>query len=551
MPQAGAVLKVQVRTVLVDVLVTNKKGAPITGLNKDAFEVKEDGSPQIINSFEEHSSAPPSTVSQEVLPSGVYTSAQTFHASDSVNVLLLDWLNTQPPDQSYVREQVIKYLRTVPPGTRLGIFALGSELQLVQGFTSESSLLLAALQEKKSGANPKFGRLLSSETRKASEQELADLMVKSDAAPIAVAAVRDSQAQNASAQAGDRVKLTLQALVELERYLSPIPGRKNVFWFSGSFPISVFPGAAQGANFGGELGSAAARFGPDRIAIYPILAAGTTADTAFDPSEGLEHRARMKTATEAAQDPSPAPDQVAMATLARETGGEPFLNTNDIGRDLRRALDDGSHYYTLSYSPTKTQDDGKFRSIDVSVLSKNYRLSYRRGYFAEPPAATPNTEGDRLLSLMRFGMPDFDQLPYTARVAVEEHQPAPGAARAGVSTTLKPPVTRYGVDFLIPLQSLKLESDRLGSQHDNIELMLVAYSKNGEPLNLVAGKEQIKLSRELAESGRNIQIHARQEIDLPVGELFLRAGVYEPASGKAGTIGIAVNPRTSVPSITK
>lgn len=545
LPQDGAVLRVQVRNVLVDVFVANKKGEPITGLKKEDFEVKEDGSPQKIDFFEEHSPTAPSPVSHPSLPPGVYASEQTFRASDSVNVLLLDWLNTQPPDQSYVREQVIRYLRTVPQGTRMGIFALGSDLRLVQGFTSESSLLLAALQAKNSGARPKFGGLLSSETRRASEQELVDLMVKSDAAPIAVAAVRDSQAESSLAQTGDRAKLTLRALVELERYLSPIPGRKNVFWFSGSFPISVFPGAAQGTNFARELGSAATQFGPDRIAIYPILAAGPTADAAFDPSQGLEHRARMKTATEAAQEPPAAQDQVAMATLARETGGEPFFNANGIDRDLRRALDHGSHYYTLSYSPTDARDDGKFRSIEVSLPSGSYRLSYRRGYFAESPGAAAPAESDRLLSLMRFGMPDFDQLSYTVRVAADAHQPEPGAAPAGVNAALKPPVTRYGVDYLIPLKSLKLESDGMGAQHDDLELMLVACSKDGEPKNLVVSKERVNLSRQLAESGENIQIHARQEIDLPAGDIFLRAGLYEPSSGKAGTIGITVGPQTS------
>jgi VWFA-related protein len=145
--QSPRKIKVEVRVVLLDVVVTNKKGDPVTGLSKENFEVTEDGAPQAVSFFEEHkdtqpapsnSTTAPAPDSSEPLPPNTYTSSQAVKPSDSVNVLLLDWLNTEPPDQSYVRGQVIKYLRTVPPGTRLAIFALGNDLRIVQGFTTES-----------------------------------------------------------------------------------------------------------------------------------------------------------------------------------------------------------------------------------------------------------------------------------------------------------------------------------------------------------------------------------------------------------------------------
>lgn len=45
----------------------------------------------------------------------------------------------------------------------------------------------------------------------------------------------------AAFQTEQRIGTTLQALPQLARYLSGVPGRKNVIWFSGSFPISIFP----------------------------------------------------------------------------------------------------------------------------------------------------------------------------------------------------------------------------------------------------------------------------------------------------------------------
>ena len=547
--QIEPTLKVEVRAVLLDVAVTNKKGEPVAGLPEKDFEVLEDGVPQTVSFFAEHADEASAQKESEQLPPNVYSSSQTIKTSDSVNVLLLDWLNTQPPDQAYVRDQVIKYLRTVPQGTRLAIFQLGNELRIVQGFTTESSVLLARLHDQKAGAIPKSVGLLASETRKASEQELVDLMVKSDAAPVAVSAVRDSMAANESKQTGDRVKLTMQGLLELERYLSAIPGRKNVFWFSGSFPISVFPGAGLGTNFEGDLQQTARQFGPDRIAIYPIAAEGVTAASAFDPSQGLESRMRVRP-PDPTQSNGNGERQITMETLAKESGGEAFYNPNNLDRDLKRALSDAAHYYTLTYSPANPRMDGKFRNIQVKVAGGNYKLAYRRGYFAESPRSpdtvTQAQENDRLLGLMRFGMPDFDQLAYQVRVTPAQPQPALGAPRAGVNSDLKEPLTRYSVDFLIPMKSLKLDSAADGIRHAFIELMLVAYAQNGTPLNLVMGKEEVKLPEKLYESSQNVQIHARQEIDVPAGNLFLRAGLYEQTSGNLGTVGVPLNSAPSV-----
>jgi hypothetical protein len=49
------------------------------------------------------------------------------------------------------------------------------------------------------------------------------------------------QADIAAYQTDQRVQMTMDALRQLARYLSAIPGRKNLIWFSGSFPISLDP----------------------------------------------------------------------------------------------------------------------------------------------------------------------------------------------------------------------------------------------------------------------------------------------------------------------
>jgi VWFA-related protein len=558
--QNTPVLKVEVRVVLVDVIVTNKKGEPVTGLKKDAFTVLEDGAPQNLASFEEHQDVPHGELLQTAansaasLPPNVYTTSQTVQPSDSVNVLLLDWLNTQPADQVYVRTQVIKYLKTVPPGTRLAIFALTPELRIVQGFTTETARLLAAINDRKAGATTKCVGLLATQSRKASDQELIEMMTKAQTAPVAINAVRDFQMNSTSQETGDRSTLTIAGLRELQHYLAAIPGRKNVFWFAGSFPISSFPGAGPGGgpiiNFSGMLRQTADQFGPDRIAIYPISAAGMTEAAGLDPSRGLDRRARMTTANELAPNSS-GPQQAAMEIIAKETGGAAFYNTNGLERQITNAVEDAAHYYTFSYSPTNAAPDGKFRAIQVKLAEGNYHLSYRRGYYTETEAqraavASQGKEVDPLLALMRFGMPDFDQIVYRVRVAPEQNQPAPGATRAGVNQDLSGPVTRYGVDFTIPVHALKLPDSEGEVRRGLVEIMLVAYEKNGAPLNLVTTTNEFKVPAKLYDSNQNVEIHAREEIDLPNREVYLRAGLYERASGNVGTMGIALSPPSAL-----
>ena len=85
------------------------------------------------------------------LAAGTRTNVPPAHPGDAVNVLLVDTLNTDMQDQEYVRRQVMEFFAKVQPGTRMAIFVLGSKLTCLQGFTSDTSALLAALNDQRKG----------------------------------------------------------------------------------------------------------------------------------------------------------------------------------------------------------------------------------------------------------------------------------------------------------------------------------------------------------------------------------------------------------------
>ena len=530
-------IKARVSMVLVDVVVTKGKGEAVPGLHKDDFQVLEDGEPQSVSFFEEHQAAPPTPIKLPPMPANVFTNYPTVKTADSVNVLLLDSLNTQARDQAYVRAQMIRYLRSAQPGARLAIFTLGSRLRMVRGMTADSSGLLVALSDPKSGTNPQVLRQLPTPMQKDTDE----LMIASQRSPEGIAAIKAFLAEEGAQLAGDRIEITLQAFQQLARYLSPIPGRKNVMWVSGSFPISFFPATgtrgAYPTQYQSDVQQTANVLTADQVAVYPISATGLVGDAAYDPT------IVGKPTHEGYGDQSF--DQIAMETLARDTGGKAFYNTNDLTNAMTEAINTGSHFYTLTYTPANTRMDGNYRRIELKALDSDYKLAYRRGYYAEnaktEQAAERRTPSDPLLPLMGFGMPDFAQILYKVRVLPSDPQPKSGAKRAGSKAELKDPAVRYGVDFAISAQDLKLDTTPDGVRHGNIEVTLIAYDREGKPLNMVTKKTEIALQPNVYAALQQVGLQLHKEIDVPTGDVYLHTGIYDLNSSKAGTLGIPLS----------
>jgi VWFA-related protein len=68
--------------------------------------------------------------------------------------------------------------------------------------------------------------------------------------------------------------------------------------------------------------------------------------------------------------------------LALDTGGRAILNTNNFELGLRQVIEDASTYYLVGYSPTRTEEDGKFHKISVKVKRSGVRVIHRSGYWA-------------------------------------------------------------------------------------------------------------------------------------------------------------------------
>src|SRR5580704_10255683 len=321
-PQTStSAIKVETRVVLLDVVVTDHKGETIPNLRQEDFQVAEDGKPQILSAFDEHSRHNSPPLDLPTLPPNVYTN-ESLKSNDSVNVLLIDLLNTYPWSQKDVCNQAITYLKTIPPGTRLAIFTLNTQqLRLVRGFTTDFSGLSVALDDQQSGVTPESSWLNPTPSRHAAELYGLSAMIMMQASQAAVDAANRYLGEETAFRSGGRTELTLQAFQHLARYLSGIPARKNVIWFADSFPISFAPeDKVHTPKHQEHVQKTSDMLTAAQVAIYPVSARGLLGDPTYDVSN-LEGRGLMHELSTA---------QIAMETTAQETGGRAFYNTNDL-----------------------------------------------------------------------------------------------------------------------------------------------------------------------------------------------------------------------------
>jgi len=580
-PESGStVLHANANLVLVDVVVS-ERGNAVHGLDRRRFHIFEDGKEQVITAFDEHQPAARSAVPAKIvaLPPDTYTNVPTYPEAPAVNVLLLDALNTPLSDQLEVRRQMILYLGKIPPGTSMAVFTLSSRLRLIEGFTTNVAQLTRAVQNKKGG--PQSSNVLDSETGIGMDNVIAD-KANSDGATnphggptgeaamdhMALPYMQQFAAEVTAFEVDQRVRLTLDATQQLARYLSGIPGRKNLIWFSGSFPIALTPDASLISpfsimrNYEGEIKEASELLASARVAVYPVDARGLLSMPSFqasamgpgttglggtstgainkDPHIPISNNQRFTQQSQA--------EQSAMKQIAEETGGQAYVDTNGLKEAVESAISNGSSYYSVGYAPAGKLD-GQFRKLQLRLDEAGaYKLSYRRGYYSDSsdkPSTHSPGEPSLMTSATLLGAPPATQILFLARVLPDTdpmfQDPKLPNARAGeMSATLKGPVHRYIVDLTLEPHSITYVETPDGTHKAELEFVLAAYDAETTRVNYLDTSIQLNLRDQRYARVMATGIPVRLALDLPVGQISLRVAVHDLAAGRAGSLEIPV-----------
>jgi hypothetical protein len=242
---------------------------------------------------------------------------------------------------------------------------------------------------------------------------------------------------------------------------------------------------------------------------------------------------------------------IASENWAEATGGVATHN-NDLKGALAEDIENGSSYYTLAYTPTDPKEIGRERKITVRIKEEKYKLSYRRTYFERTPteikAASAQPAKDPLRPLMDRGMPNFADLHFRLHVEPDATPPLAGAPPEGDNSALKPPFNRYTVRFFLSPENLNLFEGPNGVRRAPVEVALIAYSQRGESLNWLVRSVNLAIRPDQMAVAESSGIPFHFDFDMPHGDVYLRAGVYDPSTNRAGTLEIPESAIQSIPA---
>ncbi len=541
-------IRVSVRLVLADAVVTDKDGKVVTGLGAQDFTVLEDGKPQKVTMvlFEQPAQMARALSSRRAnLPPNVTTNRPEYHIpSGAPAILLLDALNTPVQDQSHARMAMLKYLdKQLQPGQQVAVYTLVRSLRLLQDFTDDPALLKAAVQ----GFNPSVSMELQIADINKRVPQLSGAKPDSGERRMAIAdpalyiaRMQEFYEDQANVATDERVGMTLTSFREIAQAVAGLPGRKSLVWVSGAFPIATYTRIVQYSAdaindpnrkrfdqlYEDRVREADSILTDAQVAVYPVDARGLVGQLLGGAeSSGLSAAGTLVTGAEYGQNVQLASgslqdSQATMKQVATDTGGKVFINQNDLDHAVALSVQDGASYYLLGYSP-ETKADGKFHKIEVKVNRPGVTVRARRGYFAIVPgddAKAVKLRDAAVGMAMQYGSPGATGVTFDARVS----PPAPAARM------------KVGIDFIVDPSTISARDDG-GGKNLAVEFHAAAYGANRK----VAGQKDVAIKPTLKPADftriqqQGLPYHV--DVELPPGRYTLRLGVVDQHSGYIGT----------------
>jgi VWFA-related protein len=368
--------------VLVNVTVRDRNGNPVRDLKREDFTVLEDNKPQQVISFDlENTDAVLSTAATEApllaapkqqKSADATTAAAARPLKDRRLIILFFDLSSMQPDeverattaaQNYVEKQMV-------PADLVSVVSLGDTLSVNQDFTTDRALLKTALQSFNLGAGGGFEEGSTGTTEGTAETG-------------GSFAVDDTEYNIFNT---DR---RLQALRSIADKLAHIEEKKSLIYFSSGMDRTGIENQSQ-------LRSATNAAVKANMAIYTMDIRGLQA---LVPGGEAQNASLRGTSPYSGKSVSSAFDsnattQETLVTLAGDTGGKAFLDSNDFGKVFSGVQSDTSLYYLLGYHSTNSARDGHFRRITVRINRPGLKLDFRRGYYA-PADFQHSTRDDR------------------------------------------------------------------------------------------------------------------------------------------------------------
>ena len=507
---AGYTFKAQSELVLVNVSVRDKNGNQVQGLKPEDFTVLEDNKPQKVATFDiENANNTPQLPMDQVnlLSSPVKTTTRSASSASTPGqpdeaikdrrliILFFDLSAMQPDEIERSSNAAQDYLnQQMQPADLVAVVSLGNTLTVNQDFTSDRDKLNDVLQSFNTGANAGF--------------ELGSTGTTEGTPDTAQSFTVDDTEYNIF-----NTDLRLKALRAVAEQVANVPQKKSLIYFSSGIERT-------GIENQSELRAATNAAVIANLSIYTLDIRGLQA---LPPGGEAQNASLRGTSAYSGQAQLNALDsnfqtQETLVTLAADTGGKAFLDSNDFGKVFKSVQDDTSMYYLVGYHSTNTAKDGKYRRITVRVNRPGVKIDFRRGYYAQADFRHSNKE-DRERQLqeeLAAELPSTDLPVYLAT----------GYFRVSEDRFYVP------VSLIVPGSEIPFSRNR---EQDKATLDILGLITDERKFPAGEIRDTVKLAVNASNEVQHKNVQYDTGLTLPSGKYHLKVVVRENEDGRTGS----------------
>jgi len=311
--------------ITLDVVVAEKSGHPVAGLEQKDFLLFDNKAPQPITSFR-----------------------AIGHDQEPVEVILVvDTINASYHTVAYERTEIEKFMHTegghlAHPTSLAVVSDTGS--QITNGYTTDGNQITAALDKY-------------------------------------TVALRTIGRSTGIYGADERFTLSLTALQALAAREATRPGRKIILWMSPGWPLLSGPrielSAKQQQQIFTTIVGLSTELRKAHMTLYSVDPVGA--------GENLLRTNYYKTFLKGIEKPSQVnAGNLGLQVIATQTGGLALDSSNDIASLLERCYSDVDRYYEISFDPPPADHANEYHSLQLQVQRPELFARTLQGYYAQP-----------------------------------------------------------------------------------------------------------------------------------------------------------------------
>ncbi len=508
--QAGDyTFRTQSELVLVNVTVRDKSGNFLRGLKPGDFTILEDNKPQKVVSFDiENIDAVANVDVAQTKPlSGVASeqgsAAPVAAASDSANlfkdrrliVLLFDLTGMEPDEIDRAITSAEHYVDSqMAPADLVSIVSLGSSLLVNQDFTSDHQLLKKQLDAFGEGSGQGFEEGTTGSTEGTPDT----------GQPFAA----DDTEYNIF-----NTDRRLEAIRSVAEKLSHLQQKKSLIYFSSGMDRTGIENQSElRAAVNAAVRSNMAIYTMDMRGLQALVAGGEAQNASLRGTSAYSGQSMINALN------SNFTTQETLVTLASDTGGRAFLDSNDFSQVFKGVQQDTSTYYLLGYHSTNPARDGRYRRISVKVNVPGAKIDYRKGYYA-PADYRHSTKEDKEVQLeeqLASELPATDLPLYLS------------AAYFRLETN------KYFVPISLVVPGSEIPFTR-SSDRDKATLDVIGVVLDNDHHPVTRVRDTVKLAVDTSSNVRKKNVQYDTGVSLPPGRYHLKFVVRENQTGRLGS----------------